>query len=148
VRCGRRALAVVLFIWPFLLRTELSTYARPPKREEPSGGRPHWLVVAERYGLVPTLSSGPVTFDGGVGREDRRWLHSTGDPDSLFTLADRRGPGVRIAAAIEVNDVIPRVRAPEPDSRTAGRPRAGGDYQPADSLGNPRQLRVGARVRW
>lgn len=132
---------------PGRIRQERLVQEKQPASSLPR--TPHWLRVAETYGLVPRFDPGPVTFGGRMEPDGRRILHEAGDPDSLFSLGGTEAGRFRVGAAIEINDVIPRLVAPEPESARAGdRPRVTGNYQSVDRLGNPRQLRVGARLKW
>jgi hypothetical protein len=117
--------------------------------EEKGAQRPYWLKVAEKYGLMPTVGTGPVVFESVLDSLNDRSFHERGDPDSLFTVGGVPAGKTRVAAAVEVNDVIPRTIAPSSEvMRTEGHARPPGDYQPIDALGNPYQLRIGARVLW
>lgn len=73
-----------------------------------------------------------------------------GDSDSVFTLG---GPGPsgepRVRLAVEVNEAVLRVLAPDPKVESKDtRPRSGGDWKPIDASGRPYQLRLGARIIW
>lgn len=82
--------------------------------------------------------------------EEKRILHQSGDPDSLFTLGEATPGGeVHLKAAIELNEIF--LKAVPPDA-TKGlgdtRPRAAGSFLPLDVSGRPYQLRLGARLVW
>lgn len=140
-------------LWPLAVRSAGSSRDTnvPPGRvftaAPQAPARPEWLRVAERYGLVPTFTSGPVSFRSRVA--GGRALHELGDPDTLFTLLRVNAGPARVSGAIEVNDVIPRVLAPDPEvDESSAHSRAQGRYNPLDAYGCPRQVRVSARVAW
>jgi len=143
LRKSGSALLSLALLWPFLIRTELRT--SPSRSVAPIREAPAWQVFASRYGLAPRLRPGPVTLDGSVDAAGRRLFHNQGDPDSLFTMGQVRRGRVSVSAAFEMNDVVNRVVAPQPGVGD-DRPRSAGDWQPVDRLGNPRQLRFGARI--
>jgi hypothetical protein len=73
-----------------------------------------------------------------------------GDSDSVFTLGGPAPSGQpRLRFAIEVNEALLKVLAPDPAvDKNDLRGRIGGDWKPIDAAGRPYQLRLGARLIW
>ena len=73
-----------------------------------------------------------------------------GDPDSVFSLGGPAPSGEpRVRLAVEVNEVLLKVLAPEPNVNPSdAKARSGGDWKPLDAAGRPYQLRFGARLIW
>ena len=115
--------------------------------ERPLALRP---AEAPRFHLFPTLPATDRPFavvDAGR-KESLVWL--PGDDDSVFTLGGPAPSGEpRLRFAVEVNEVVLKVLAPDPLVPTDDvRGRLGGDWKPIDATGRPYQLRLGARLIW
>lgn len=116
-----------------------------PRIELPAGNPQRFQLFAAPPALE---TSTPLAgFDPTKGES---LVRLPGDSDSIFTLG---GPGPsgepRVRLAVEVNEAILRVLAPDPKVESSDqRGRSGGDWKPIDSSGRPYQLRLGARIIW
>lgn len=129
-----------------LQKQPLETDAQKAARKH-AAADPGWLLIASRSVLGSKLDPGLVALQHDYEGVGRCAFHERGDSDTLFTLPAARAGRARVAAAIEVNDVIPRALVPWAIACVDG-PRPAGDYQPVDALGHPRQARIAARVSW
>jgi hypothetical protein len=116
--------------------------------EPPEKVRPKWPRFRLFSVFRPFASAGSVPKIETVRTESL--VRLPGDSDSVFTLG---GPGpsrqARVRFAIEVNEAILKVLAPDPRiESTDMRGRSGGDWKPIDATGRPYQLRLGARLIW
>lgn len=117
----------------------------PPRLELPAGPLQRFRLFA----APPALETAPP-LAGLDGEKGESLVRLPGDADSIFTLG---GPGPsgepRIRFAVEVNEAILRVLAPDPKVESSDlRGRSGGDWKPIDASGRPYQLRLGARIIW
>lgn len=110
-------------------------------------------AIPQGFQLYPAPpASGPAAPFSGLCEPKVEYLvRLPGDPDSLFTLggpSPSGHPSVRLA--VEVNEVIPKVLAPDPtvDANDSRGGRTAGDWKPLDAAGRPYQLRFGARLIW
>lgn len=109
-------------------------------------------ALPQRFQLFPAPPAADAAAPlAGLSEQKVEYLvRLPGDPDSLFTLggpSPSGQPSVRLA--VEVNEVIPKLLAPDPKvDANDSRGRAGGDWKPLDAAGRPYQLRFGARLIW
>lgn len=102
------------------------------------------------FAAPPALALAPKPFEGVEALRPVNLFRLPGDPDSVFSLG---GPALsgepRVRLAVEVNEVLLKVLAPEPNvDPNDGKARSGGDWKPLDAAGRPYQLRFGARLIW
>jgi hypothetical protein len=147
----KRAWVLALTLLPAVSAggTEPSAAAQTiPAPESPAS--PPRPPLIEQFHLFSLTSFPPPALEYSGLPEEKRMLHQSGDPDSLFTLGEATPGGeVHLKAAIELNEMF--LKAVPPDaSQGLGetRPRAAGSFLPFDRSGRPYQLRLGARLVW
>lgn len=136
--------AVVLFLLlPGAVRAasgpEPTVESRPPS----APASPFRLFAAP-----PALAPVPRAIEGIEPLRPENLFRLPGDPDSVFSLGGPAPSGEpRVRLAVEVNEVLLKVLAPEPNvDPNDGKARSGGDWKPLDAAGRPYQLRFGARL--
>ena len=115
-------------------------------RVEPSAAA---LPLFRLFAAPPALAAAAPLAEFDVAKPEIL-VRLPGDADSVFTLGGPAPSGQpRVRLAVEVNEAILRVLAPDPKvESTDQRGRAGGDWKPIDASGRPYQLRLGARIIW
>ena len=147
---SRRAWVLAFALIPAVAAggAEPSTPPSAPTPDAPAG--PPRPPLVEQFHLFSFMPLPLPVLDLSGLPEEKRQLHQSGDPDSLFTLGDSTPEGqVHLRAAIELNEI--HLKAIPPDaSQGLGetRPRAAGSFLPLDGSGRPYQLRLGARLVW
>ena len=131
-----------------LLMPEGALLAEPePAVSEP---RPAIATPFRLFAAPPALEAEARPFTGLETQRLENLFRLPGDPASVFSLGGPAPSGEpRVRLAVEVNEVLLKVLAPEPhvdpnDSKS----RIGGDWKPVDAAGRPYQLRFGARLIW
>ncbi len=116
-----------------------------PRTEMPAAALPIFRLFA----APPALEAAAPVAELDATRTDSL-VRLPGDADSVFTLGGPAPSGQpRVRLAVEVNEAILRVLAPDPKVESTDlRGRAGGDWKPIDASGRPYQLRLGARIIW
>lgn len=125
----------------------------PAASAAPSAAAAPRALNLSGFNLFPLLLPAglqPREGNWSVDVATERLLHRAGDPDSVFSLGGDGPSGeARLAAAVEVNEALLRVTAPDPRvSASDPRGRLTGTYLPLDSAGRPYQFRLGARLVW
>jgi hypothetical protein len=142
--------AVVLSLLSPLLHSQPALAAPGP---EPSAEARPAAAPASPFRLFaapPALAPEPRPLSGLESQRLENLFRLPGDPDSVFSLGGPAPSGEpRVRLAVEVNEVLLKVLAPEPNvDPNDGKARTGGDWKPLDSAGRPYQLRFGARLIW
>ena len=116
-----------------------------PRAEPPTAAPPLFRLFVAPPALAAAASL--AQFDA---TRAESLVRLPGDSDSVFTLGGPAPSGQpRVRLAVEVNEAILRVLAPDPKIESNDlRGRAGGDWKPIDAWGRPYQLRLGARIIW
>ncbi len=102
------------------------------------------------FAAPPALAPAPKPFEGVETPRLENLFRLPGDPDSVFSLGGPAPSGEpRVRLAVEVNEVLLKALAPEPNvDPNDSKARSGGDWKPLDAAGRPYQLRFGARLIW
>lgn len=145
---GRRAahgLALTLLLGPAAFAC-----AAPEPEPGPAEPRPAFSVPFRLFAAPPALATEAKPFAGLEPPRLEYLFRLPGDADSVFSLGGPAPSGEpRVRLAVEVNEVLLKVLAPEPNiDPSDGKPRIGGDWKPIDTAGRPYQLRFGARLIW